>query len=235
MSAYRERPVAPELAKRLTCVWGVRHNAPAQVKPVVPDACIDVIWSSHDESVHVAGPDSAPYMAALHPGEEFAGVRFRPGAAAEVLGLPAGAIRNTRVWLSELWGREASRIAELVAMAADRPRALEALVARRVVEAGPADRAATGIVHRLTTGGPVRELAADLGYSERQLLRRCNDAFGYGPKTLQRILRFQRALDLIDAGVALMEVAAEAGYADQAHLTREVRQLAGVPPSALAA
>lgn len=235
MTPYREQAVLPELAGRLACVWSVRHDAPARVKPIVPDACIDLIWSSYDGSVHVAGPDSAPFMAALRPGEEFAGVRFRPGAAAEVLGVPAGTIRDRRVWLRELWGRDADRIAEMVATAADRPRALEALVARRAVEAGPRDRTATGVVRRLRAGGPIRTLAADLGYSERQLLRRCNDAFGYGPKTLQRILRFQRALHLIGTGVALTKVAAEAGYADHAHLAREMRQLAGVPPSALAA
>jgi AraC-like DNA-binding protein len=38
----------------------------------------------------------------------------------------------------------------------------------------------------------VRDLAARLGLSERQLRRRCTDALGYGPKTLDRILRFQR-------------------------------------------
>ena len=61
------------------------------------------------------------------------------------------------------------------------------------------------------------------------------DTFGYGPKTLQRILRFQRAVRLIGGGRPLGEVAATCGFADQAHLTREVRALSGRPPSVLAA
>jgi AraC-like DNA-binding protein len=235
VSPYRERPAAPTLARRLACVWDFRHEGPAQVKAVVPDACIDLIWSSYDQAVHVAGPDTEPFPAALRPGEQFAAVRFRPGAAAEVLGLPARAIRDSRVMLSDLWGREADRIAENVAAAGDPSRTLEALVANRVAAAGPRDRAATGTLQRLASGNSVPALAAELGYSERHLLRRCHEAFGYGPKTLQRILRFQRALRLIGAGFALVDTATATGYADQAHLAREVSRLAGMPPSGLVA
>ncbi|MGW5695942.1 helix-turn-helix domain-containing protein, partial [Streptomyces asiaticus] len=64
---------------------------------------------------------------------------------------------------------------------------------------------------------------------ERQLHRRSLAAFGYGPKTLGRVLRLNRALDLARTGLPFAEVAATAGYADQAHLARDVRALAGVP------
>ncbi|OMI40139.1 AraC family transcription regulator [Streptomyces sparsogenes DSM 40356] len=59
--------------------------------------------------------------------------------------------------------------------------------------------------------------------------RRSLAAFGYGPKTLARVLRLNRALDAARAGTAFAEVAALAGYADQAHLAREVKALTGVP------
>ncbi|GIJ28456.1 hypothetical protein Vqi01_36180 [Micromonospora qiuiae] len=80
---------------------------------------------------------------------------------------------------------------------------------------------------------PVGLVAVRCGLSSRQLQRRCNTAFGYGPKTLHRILRLQRALALARSGQSLATVAAEAGYADQAHLAREVRAMAAVPLSAL--
>lgn len=76
-------------------------------------------------------------------------------------------------------------------------------------------------------------MAADLGLSERQLRRTCLDAFGYGPKVLQRILRFQQAKRLIESGVPLADVAYQAGYSDQAHLTREVTSLAATTPTRL--
>ncbi|WP_461029927.1 helix-turn-helix domain-containing protein, partial [Streptomyces sparsus] len=68
---------------------------------------------------------------------------------------------------------------------------------------------------------------------ERQLHRRAVRAFGYGPKTLARVLRLERALTLARAGLPFARVAADAGYADQAHLAREVKALAGVPLTTL--
>ncbi|NUT47284.1 MAG: helix-turn-helix domain-containing protein, partial [Saccharothrix sp.] len=75
----------------------------------------------------------------------------------------------------------------------------------------------------------VGELARALGLSTRQLHRRSLAAFGYGPKVLHRVLRFDRAVGLARTGVPFADVAHRAGYADQAHLSREVRDLAGVP------
>jgi AraC-like DNA-binding protein len=86
----------------------------------------------------------------------------------------------------------------------------------------------------LRDGHTVRSAAGRSGLSERQLHRRCLPLFGYGPKTLARVLRFDRALALARAGRPFADVASSAGYADQAHLSREVRALAGVPLRALA-
>ena len=80
-------------------------------------------------------------------------------------------------------------------------------------------------------------VAADVGLSMRQLRRRCHSAVGYGPKTLQRVLRFRRFVSRIDAWPDVLDlaaIAAEAGYADQAHLTRECGKLSGLTPAALA-
>jgi AraC-like DNA-binding protein len=57
--------------------------------------------------------------------------------------------------------------------------------------------------------------------------------YGYGPATLRRVLRFRRARRMLDGGLTFSEVAARAGYADQSHLHREARELAGVGLSAL--
>ena len=84
---------------------------------------------------------------------------------------------------------------------------------------------------------PVRDLARRFDLSERQLRRRIEAAVGYPPRTLARILRFQRFLGAArssgSSGHDLARLAAEAGYADQAHLTRDSRRLAGLPPGAL--
>ena len=80
------------------------------------------------------------------------------------------------------------------------------------------------------------EVAAQVGLSDRQLRRRCEAAVGYGPKMLQRVLRFRRFVSLADAagGTAdLAQAAVDSGYADQPHLTRETARLAGLSPAAL--
>jgi AraC-like DNA-binding protein len=82
------------------------------------------------------------------------------------------------------------------------------------------------------TGASVAGAAAHVHLSERALQRRFNDEVGYGPKTLQRVLRFQRFLR-VAPGVGLARAAALAGYADQAHLTREATRLAGLTPRQL--
>jgi AraC-like DNA-binding protein len=84
-------------------------------------------------------------------------------------------------------------------------------------------------VTALDAGRPVAATADELGLGVRQLHRRSLDAFGYGPKTLARILRLRRALVLAGAGVPFAETAVRSGFADQAHLARDVKELAGVP------
>jgi transcriptional regulator GlxA family with amidase domain len=81
----------------------------------------------------------------------------------------------------------------------------------------------------------VETLAREFGLSVRQLRRRFETAVGYGPKTLQGVLRFRRFLAHVDAEPAadLARVALDAGYADQAHLARESARLSGLPPAAL--
>ncbi|MCP2338197.1 helix-turn-helix domain-containing protein [Actinomadura rupiterrae] len=85
------------------------------------------------------------------------------------------------------------------------------------------------VVAGLASGASVRDVADAVGLGERQLRRRALASFGYGPKVLQRVLRFQQALRAARAGAPLAETALDAGYADQAHMSHEVRELAGVP------
>ena len=100
---------------------------------------------------------------------------------------------------------------------------------------GTPDRLVGQVLRGVRRGVGVRALAGSVGLSERQLYRRCLDAFGYGPKMLDRVLRLNLALDRARTGLSLAEVAARTGYADQAHFTREVKALTGMPPRTLLA
>ncbi|WP_205648102.1 helix-turn-helix domain-containing protein [Actinomadura rubteroloni] len=224
-TGYRERP-APRGAG-LACVWTSalpRAAAEPFVQRVVPDGCVDVYWSERDGRVFVAGPDTGPMPALLLPGDRFVGVRFRPGTAGRVLTVPPAAVRDARVPLSDLWGADAERLEH----SGDPGRALMAALVARAASAPPPDPLVAGLIPALATGSVARA-ADDLGFSERQIRRRTMDAFGYGPKTLQRVLRFQKALRLARTGTPFADVTQAAGYADQTHLAHEVRELGGAP------
>ena len=112
-----------------------------------------------------------------------------------------------------------------------------AAIAAQMVTERPPDRLVLEATRLLGGPGARAELVAgQLGIGERQLRRRCQAAVGYGPRMLNRVLRFRRFVSRIDAGgdIDLATIAAEAGYADQAHLTRESNELAGLTPAALA-
>ncbi|MFE7583478.1 helix-turn-helix domain-containing protein [Streptomyces gardneri] len=202
-------------------------------RPVLPDGCMDLIWA--DGRLLVAGPDTRAYV----PGEtamRYAGIRFAPGEAPAILGVPAHELRDRRVALGAIWGEaEARRLGERIAEASDPAAALEALALRTAARAPAPDPLLRAVVARLDAGRPVAETADAVGLGARQLHRRSLEAFGYGPKTLARILRLQRALTLVRAGLPYAEAAVRAGCADQAHLARETRALAGTTLSAYVA
>ncbi|MFE2285290.1 helix-turn-helix domain-containing protein [Streptomyces sp. NPDC059443] len=201
---------------------------------VLPDGCMDLLWV--DGRLLVAGPDTAAHPAGEVPGTGFAGIRLAPGTAPALLGIPARALRDRRVELADLWpAAEVRRLAGQVASYGDPCSGLEELARLRAAEGGPPDALAQEVAARLRAGQGVAAIAAAVGLGERQLHRRSLDAFGYGPRTLGRILRLQRALALTRRGLPHAEVAQSAGYADQAHYAREVRALAGTTPGAYAA
>ena len=230
---YLERP-APDTARRLlTCVWSRRVAGEARACRIVPDACVDIIWHRESGQLFVAGPDTRAHVSRLTPGE-LVGVRFRTGYAPAGLGVPADALRDERVDLAELWSGRAGRLADTLAATGSTAAAQAVLGDAVLASARTApDPAVPALLMLARDGARVGDMADAIGLTERQLHRRCLAAFGYGAKVLQRVLRFDRAMRLARGGGELADVAYRAGYADQAHLSREVRTLAGVTPTQL--
>lgn len=221
MTDYAERVLSSPLA---CCTWEQRTTFPWEQR-IVPDACVDLIWSGG--RLTIAGPDTRPRLVALAPGARLVGVRLRPGVAGAVLGLPASELCDAAPDGADVLGRdEAEALLEALCSGGDPHTLLLAAVERRGAVPDPVVRAALAALdHRHAR---VADVASDLGLSARQLQRRVAAAVGYGPKTLARVLRFRRLQALSPA--PLVERALEAGYADQAHMTAEVTRLAGVPP-----
>lgn len=226
---YREFRPPPGLA-HLACGW-VADGAAATV---LPDACVDVVLSAGQ--LVVAGPATSATAAAATPGQHSCGVRFRVGAAGAALGVPADDLRDLMVPLDELWGAAGRRLSDEVAAAPTVGGALALLVSGLTQPRRPLDLVARRAA-QLTVGQPFHSVSRELGFSERQLRRRVEQAVGYGPRTLVRVLRLQRFLQLVerDSAATLASLAAEAGYADQAHLARDCRQLTDRSPSTLVA
>ena len=227
---YREDPPPPALQAEVECVWRAEVTAP-QVLDVLPDGCMDLVWTGTE--LLVAGPDTGPHPARREPGIASTGLRFAPGRLPALLGAPASAVRDQRVPLAELHPALARRAVARLEAGADPVAVLTAVA--HALPGETADPGMRAVVARLGAGTSVTDTADALGWTARSLHRRCLTAFGYGPAVLRRVLRFRRAADLLYAGVPIAQAAAAAGYADQPHLSREVRAFAGVAPRELAA
>ncbi len=238
---YTEWPAPAALRDAIACLW-------AQVTPnadrsglVLPDGCTDLIWEQ-GRGAFVAGPDTGPVPATMTAGTVTLGIRFRPSAGGPALGIPLSELRDQRVDLADLRPADARRLPATLHPDTAAARLLD-VTAALVADRAP-DPAVTQAARLLCDPqARAEEVAGDVGLSMRQLRRRCHAAVGYGPKTLQRVLRFRRFVSRIDAvpdtpdgpdGFDLAAIAAEAGYADQAHLTRECGKLSGLTPAALA-
>lgn len=234
VSRYAEVAAPAALRERVQCTWLFRQgNLDLRPTQVLPDGCVDIIWDG--SSLMVAGPDSRAAMAMLAPGSILTGMRLAHGTGAGLLGLPLHNITDQRVPLSDLWGRRHTKDWELrLHEARDPAKVLHALCGSR--ELAPDHQMRWVFAMLESEAAPrVSALATSLAMSERSLRRRCQQAFGYGPKTLDRILRLQRFLRLAPRHATLTSAALEAGYGDAPHLVHDSQLLAGLTPSELVA
>jgi AraC-like DNA-binding protein len=155
--------------------------------------------------------------------------------------VPATELLNRSALLSAVWGNgknaRFARIPDGPSLAARRS-ALAELLFGCLAPAAAFDQVVVASIRWLAhhPHGRVEQLSQWIGTSHRQLQRRFSTAVGYGPKMFQSVLRFQRLLNFAGregARQTLADLAANAGYADQAHMTREVRRFANRPPTVL--
>ena len=241
---YLEGAPRPELQAHFQSVWtSILPDQHTGDIAVVPDGCVDILWRAG--RLLVVGPDLVAARPDLEPGAHVLGARFQPGAARHWLGLPLSEIVGQQIELADVWGvrarafvgrmEEAQAFGKQVAVFQEQLMALPELSGTPDAGASDIFRLAAVATPAAEEGRVAERMCAHLDISKRTLLRYCRDHFGYGPKTLERILRFQRFLSLAgkDHGAGLATLAADTGYADQAHLAREVRALCGMTASAL--
>jgi AraC-like DNA-binding protein len=239
---YTEAAPAPALADRVVSHWMLDVRLPAgESYPhrVWSDGCVSILVVCRDGTALaalVAGPTLAARVVPVQGGTAYRGARLWPDAGGAVVGLPAPSLRDRTIPLADAWGAAADALARDVAAAP--PDAVGAAFDRhlgaRVGAApaiDPAVRAAVRAAVESDGQATVAELAARGGLSPRQLQRRFGRATGLTPK---EYLRVRRARATIAASVASDAtwgaLSARFGYADQAHLVRDLTEVAGVTP-----
>ncbi|MEV6039592.1 helix-turn-helix domain-containing protein [Nonomuraea sp. NPDC052116] len=190
----------------------------------------------------VAGPGLGSGGAVRARGEnvECVQVRLSPAIARAVLDISPADLDGAVVALDDLWGREASRIRERLSEVSswqERFALTDALLARRHEAGPPVDPEVAWAWQRIVAGrGRVRVdgLAAEVGWSRKRLWSRFRSQIGLPPKRAVKLVRFDHAAHRLVAGEGAARVAADAGYADQSHLHRDVVAFTGVTPATVA-
>jgi AraC-like DNA-binding protein len=240
-ASYREFEPPPCLRDLVVCYWRREAGEGSVSRRVLPDGCVDIIWVA-ERAPFVTGPMTIAIQPTINGVQEIAGVRFRPGVAPALLGMNASDLLDRTVPLRDLWSQRHHALWERVepgAPVADTLKAMTWAVTARIQSAREPDpfimAAACWTVRN--PSGHLTELGQLSGLSERQVRRRFDQAIGYSPKMLQRIMRLQYLLWLASearwSSPGLARLALQAGYADQPHMTREVAALTGVSPRQL--
>ncbi|MFG2191994.1 helix-turn-helix domain-containing protein [Streptomyces sp. NPDC048639] len=248
---------APAVRPYVRRYLGYRYlGFPPGVHVGLPSAWLTVVISL-DEPTRVAqtpgaaatayaalagGLDTRP-VAIAHDGDQY-GVQLElsPLGCRGLLGLPAAGLARAVADLPDLLGQAPAReLAERMAEGrswASRFAVLDEVLGRAIRRDAGAPAAEVERAWRCVrdSGGAVGigEMAAEIGWSRRHLTARFTAEFGLTPKDVARVVRFERAKRLLSgtARPGLAETAVACGYYDQAHLARDWRELAGMPPSA---
>ena len=216
---------------------------------VLPDGAVRLVFNlagapstdgAAGQSVEAIGASAAPVVVRLRQKVEGLSVTLRAGAAAALLGVPAGEIAGSAVHLDALWGGDGAELLERMAEASDdaaRVALLQATLQRRLADAGGTTQATAARAAQLITASSgrraLRDVAAAVGVGERRLQQLFHAHVGLSPRAWSRLARLHgclRALRL-QPTPAWADVALESGFYDQSHLANEFRALCGLTPT----
>jgi AraC-like DNA-binding protein len=232
----------PALARVVESYWTLDVQQPPAELTVLPDGLTDLTFDVGAEpAAYVTGPLTRPETYRHERPVSLLGVSLQPGAAVSVLGIDVVALPDGWTPLSEVIGPVAGELAERIAAAEPvQPRlaVVDTFLAARLRGAAADDRVRQALDTILDRSGDieVEQVARDSAASPRHLGRLFDTWVGISPKRFARIVRVQAALRLLleSPDRDLADLAADLGFADHAHLTREIRALAGEAPSLLA-
>lgn len=227
----------------MACCWS--FEIPQGCEPfrhaIIPDGMVSLVVNSL--RLVVRGPCATAAWVTLHPGDTFRGVRLLPGASSALLGVPARSLLGRSEPLTAFNPQLAQDLGRCLAGAGSNLEvfaAIDRLLAPLAACAPPVDPIIRSCVTELTRScgnARIGELAQEARISERQLRRRFLSVVGLSPKQLSRLIRVRAACIHVALfpQASLAGIAQEAGYADQAHLSREFAAVFGSPARGLSA
>jgi len=235
---YTETPPPKELAADVESFWTLRVDTSAEAygHHIVSDLTVDLV-SVNGSRAFVIGPPTAAHRLPLAPGISVEGARLRAGAARHVLDCAPAELLDRKVAIDDVL-RAPRDFTDQLSHGSLRALIPELLQRDAAADHSVGDSTVRSAIAWLgaNSRSSIDDLSRQVNWSDRKLRRRFVDAVGMGPKLVQRIVRVQRALHLLRARtgrLALSGLAAECGFADQAHMTREVARFTGFTPSRL--
>lgn len=251
---FTRHRVSSPLKAIVDCIWvSNRETASTHSEHMLPSGKAHLIFALHDSPIRwgnanahgswqswtngiVHGPQSTYYRTEPKPAGKVIGISFHAGTASAVLGVPLSELQDRHICIDDLWGKHDIELRERLAAARDDRAAIGLLERelmtriRRPLLIHPAVAQALRVPIEAKRVADIRKRS---GYSHRHFIDLFRAHVGLTPKQYCRIRRFSSALALIARGDGkLVEIALACGYADQAHLSREFRELAGVTPTA---
>jgi AraC-like DNA-binding protein len=236
---YEERAAGPVTVRELPCTF----------VPIIID--LDAGWSvAHRHHAvplrldsFIAGVTDGPVVVGHRGSARCLQVDLTPLGARRLVGMPMSELANQTVPIEDVLGRFGHRLVQRVGDAPDWPTRfalIDDAIRARLAEAAPVDAGVAWSLDRIVASGGatvIGDLAGELGWSHRRLIARYRDAVGLPPKLVARIVRFERLIAHLtrDPAADWAAAATACGYFDQAHLAREVRELADITPTELRA
>jgi AraC-like DNA-binding protein len=249
-SFHRVPPPLSDSVKTIWCARGTKEEFAAPA-PIVPDGCIEIVLNLGDRFIDAASGELQPRdllagqmtrpVTALPTGTvDLIGVRFKTGRGAAALRTPMGDLQDRLIAASSVvQGIEQivddlrslapdARIGHLSLALADRFRVSDAVPISAIDHALAIIKTSSGRV-------PIATVAKRVGITRRHLERLFREHVGLSAKSLGRIVRVHRLLELLQQASPLSgaEIAVACGYSDQAHMIRECQELAGQTPQRL--
>jgi AraC-like DNA-binding protein len=215
-------------------------HAPTVPATLVTPLAVDVSgWPSRPPAF-VNGP-SGTYTRPEGPCAPALAVLLAPLGAYKLLGPAVSEIGGTIVGLEDIVGAKGRRLSEQVRSAPtweERGRLLDDFLLDRATQGPQPSPEVTHAWHLLARScgrDPISEIARQVGWSHKHLITKFKQQIGVAPHLAARLLRLSTVWRHLNDDQTWARIAAECGYADQAHLTREFRRFTGTTPAALIA